>query len=147
MMSSLCNARIAKQRGFTLIEVMIVVAIVGILTAIAYPSYLEHVRKSRRADAQSAMMELAQFMERRFTTTGSYSAAACGDVVLPFTQAPRDGPEVFYNINVVCNATTFTLTAVRAGPMLPDDCGDFTLTNTGARTNTGVYPFERCWRR
>lgn len=147
MMSSLCNARIAKQRGFTLIEVMIVVAIVGILTAIAYPSYTEHIRKSRRADAQSALMELAQFMERRFTTTGSYSAAACADVVLPFTQAPRDGPDAFYNINVVCDATTFTLTAVPAGAMAGDGCGNFTLTNTGARDRTGALPMDRCWRR
>lgn len=134
------------QRGFTLIEVMIVVAIVGMLASIAYPAYQEHIRNSRRADVQSALMELAQFMERRYTTTGTYGPAGCG-VALPFNQAPRDGPEAFYNINLACDATTFTLTATPVGAMAGDGCGNFTLTNTGARNRSGGLPMDRCWRR
>lgn len=72
-----------RIRGITLIELMIVVAIVAILASVAYPSYQDQVRKARRADAQSAMFELAQFMERYFTTNGSYVGA-----VLPFTESP-----------------------------------------------------------
>ena len=56
--------------GFTLIELMIVVAIIAIIAAVAFPSYQEHVRKTRRADAQTALLELSQFMERHYTANG-----------------------------------------------------------------------------
>lgn len=71
-------------RGFTLIEVMIVVAVVAVLAAIAYPSYDEQVRRSRRADAQTALLELSQHMERYFTAKGTYE-----DAELPFNEAPK----------------------------------------------------------
>src|SRR5690606_38472416 len=84
-----------SSAGFTLIEVMIVVAIIGILAAIAYPSYQDHVRKSRRADAQTALLELAQFMERHYTTNGRYLTSANAAPALPFSEAPKDGTTKF----------------------------------------------------
>lgn len=138
------------QRGFSLIELMIVVAVIGVLAAIAYPNYQEYMAKTRRADAQSALSELAQFMERRYTTNGRYGAADCSDVVLPFTQAPRDGGAAFYNIGIVCDATTFKLTAVPTGVMTGDRCGNLTLTQTGARDiedEDDDTTIEQCWRR
>ncbi|WP_331000013.1 type IV pilin protein [Pseudothauera nasutitermitis] len=135
------------QRGFSLIELMIVVVIVGVLASIVYPSYQEHVRKTRRADAQAALMELTQFMERRYTTNGRYGAAGCAGVALPFTRSPKDGGTVFYNIGIVCNADTFTLTAVPTGPMANDACGNLAMTHTGARGRSGGAPMELCWRR
>ena len=80
------NNRIFIQlRGFTLIEVMIVVVIISILAAIAYPAYQSQLQQSRRIDAQTALLELAQYMERYYTTNGSYTGAT-----LPFTASPKD---------------------------------------------------------
>ena len=75
-----------KKNGFTLIELMIVVSIVGILAAIALPSYLEHVKAGHRSEAKANLTELAQFMERYYTENNKYSGATTGS--LPFTQSP-----------------------------------------------------------
>jgi len=127
--------------GFTLVEIMIVVAILGILASIAYPNYVESVRNARRADAQSALLELSQFMERRFSAAGSYGNATCSDVVLPFTSAPKDGGTAFYNLGFqACNGTTYTLRAVPTGAQAGDRCGTLTLTSVGAKG-----PANNCW--
>ena len=68
-------------QGFTLIEVMIVVAVIGILAAIAYPSYQESVTKTRRSAAQGCLVEMAQFMERFYTTNMRYDQTAAGVAV------------------------------------------------------------------
>ena len=65
-----------KQRGFSLIELMIAVAVVGLIASIAYPSYLDYVRKANRAEAQGSILELAQWMEREFTVNGTYRPGA-----------------------------------------------------------------------
>lgn len=137
-----------QQRGFTLLELMIVVVVLGIIAAIAYPSYQEHVNKSRRANAQAALMELAQFMERRYTTTGSYEGGEDdeGDVELPFTQSPREGEVAFYELQLdsaETTATTYTLKAEPVNAMAGDDCGTLTLTHRGVR-GAGQ---DGCWRR
>lgn len=122
------------ERGFTLTELMIVVAIVGILAAIAYPSYQTQVREARRSDAQGALMTLAQFMERYYTLNNTYIGA-----VLPFNQSPIDGGNANYNLALqAVAAQDYVLQAV---PIQADpQCGTLTLTNTGARTPAA------CWR-
>jgi type IV pilus assembly protein PilE len=136
----------AQAPGFTLIELMISVAIVGILAAIAIPSYQDSVRKSRRADAQGAVMNLANAMERHFTESNSYCDAAAGGTVVAScgdgtgdsgtpsigpTQSPETGT-AFYNLTItVPNATTYTLRATPAGAQ--NGNGILELTSTGVR--------------
>lgn len=135
-----------NNKGFTLIELMIVVAIVGILSAIAYPSYQNYVQQARRADAQADLLELAQWMERQFTVNGTYVSDIDGDNDfdaddLPFKKSPADGNDTFYTITPAGTATTFTLTATRAGAQAADRCGTMTVTQTGAKTAAA----NDCW--
>ncbi|MBD8496281.1 type IV pilin protein [Pseudomonas syringae] len=131
----------SKNRGFTLIELMIVVAIVGILAAIAYPSYTEYVKRTHRAAIASLLSEQAQVLERWYSRNGAYNTPAPGPSI--------SGGNAQYGIVAVLNAQDFSLAATGRGVMLNDKCGVFTLTNTGARTNpgaTGMTPRE-CWNR
>lgn len=139
------------QGGFTLIEVMIVVAIVGILAAIAYPSYMEHIRKGNRADAEASLMQLSQFMERYYTGTGRYSLTA-GQTNVPNNPAPPypTGTNYTFTITVGDAGTSYTATATPNNPgvMATDKCGALTLTNTGLKGQTGQnVTTADCWRR
>jgi type IV pilus assembly protein PilE len=134
-----------RRSGFSLIELMVAVAIVGILVAIAYPSYVEQVRRSQRADAQTVLMEGAQFMQRWYAAKNSYSGA---DAKLPYTRSPKDGTQR-YTISVEVpedDPQSFTLTAA---PSATDaKCGNFTLTHTGQKGLSGTHSGEvpDCWR-
>ena len=144
-----------KVRGFTLIELMIAVAIVGILSAIAYPSFVEQLRQSRRADCASALVSLANAMERHYTVNGTYLGAATGgaDTGAPAifaTSSPVDGGEAYYNLTIQnATASTFTVQATPTGAQASDQCGSFTLTNNGRKGLTGAAAglgWEDCWR-
>lgn len=131
-----------KQKGFSLMELMIAVAVVGILASIAYPSYLDYVRKANRGEAQGSILELAQWMERQFTVNGTYRPGGANPT-LPFTTSPKEGGTTTYNFTVTTTANTFTLTGTAAGDQANDDCGNISVTQTGARSSTGSG--SDCW--
>ena len=137
------NYPLKKQHGgFTLIEVMIVVAIVAILSAIAYPSYAEYVRRGHRAEARAGLLQAAQWMERAATATGTYPLTAA------FPNSLKSVPNNRYDISATSDGGTFTLTAAPKGAQTGDRCGNYTLTNTGLRGANGVTTGDivtECW--
>lgn len=150
------NVRVIRRSlaGFSLIEIMIVVAIVAILGAVAFPSYQEHVRKSRRADCTTVMMSLANAMERRYSlsTPASYLAVApTPQIPAGMTTCPPNpgAAGAYYNITMpVATATTFTIRATRAGAQADDKCGELTLTHAGVKGVVGQkagVTVQQCW--
>ena len=133
----------ARNRGFTLVELLIVMVIASVLAMIAVPSYQASVIKSRRADGRVVLNDTAQRLERCYTQFGAYDADDCpiadGEEIL--------SQEGYYLVTVaVDDAATYTLTAAPQGPQEEDgDCGSFAVTNTGARSITGDADIERCW--
>jgi type IV pilus assembly protein PilE len=129
-----------RQRGFNLVELMIVVSIVAILAMIAYPSYQNQVRTSRRAHAQADLMQLVQALERVYAESGCYNpgdAGVCGTGSPPFLPAvsPMDGSRpIWYNIAVTgLTGDAFTLVATPVAGSAQDGDGIQTLDDQGAR--------------
>ena len=128
-------------RGFTLIELMITVAIVGILAAVAYPSYLEQVAKGRRTEAKAILLQANQWMERFYAENYRYDQNTAGVAVTDaalfagrFSQSPPPPAGASYTISLTnLAAQTYRVRAARAGSMAADACGDFVVTHTGAK--------------
>ena len=141
-----------RQRGFTLIEIMIAVAIVGILAAVALPSYRTHVDRARRADARTQLLQAAQFMQRFYAANDQFLNDRGGNGIsdkMPanLKKSPADGPQVYaLAINATTSAYTLTMAPLTGSPLAGDVCGSFTLTSTGARGVTGSKPRDECWK-
>lgn len=129
-----------RRQGFTLIELMVVVAVVAILAAVALPAYSEQVRKSRRGQAQADLVELAQRAERSHTVNNTY-ADFWASVPDDHRVSPRTGT-AHYNLTInvpAANPNAFTLTAtpIAGTPQAVDRCGVMTINQAGRKTHGG----------
>ncbi len=137
-----------QQRGFSLMELMVAVTIIGIIVAVALPSYNSHLLNTRRTTAAACMVEMAQFMERVYTTSMNYGLNAGAATVLPNSSC-RNDLATFYTMSLITTPQTFTLTATPIGAQVKDSkCGILTVTQTGARTAAGsgaAAKVRECW--
>lgn len=136
------------QRGFTLIEVLIVAVIVAVLTAIALPQYTAYVQRSHRAKARAALMQAAQWLERAATAQGAYPERAA----IPSGVLTVEGDRYTIDFKTL-SSSAFVLQATPRDAQARDECGVFELNEAGLRTQsaTALVPAplssQACWNR
>lgn len=136
------------HRGFSMIELLIAVAIVAILAGVAYPAYTEHTKKTRRTEIAALLVEEAQRLERFHSRSGQYSDSP-GPPAHEYEVSVGNG---FYGISAERSERSFVLVAmpVAGALMAGDRCGEFVLENTGKRDNVGMSgdaSVQQCWGR
>lgn len=140
----------ARAAGFTLIELMITVLIIGILAAIAWPQYTQYVLDSNRSTCAARLVELSNHMERYFTENQSYrdstNNAPAVTGFLSSASCPPNQSNPAYTLSIATNSDTeYTLTATPQGRQTNDDCGNLTLDETGDRGASGSASVNECW--
>ncbi len=157
------RSRHALAAGFTLIEVMIVVAIISILAAIALPSYTSYIARANRADARTQLMQVGQFMQRFYGANDRYDTIRDGSVDVidripdSLKQSPADSTALYSleipSATLTNSAYVLRMVPVAGGKMDGDECGTFTLSSTGVRgvivggtAYTSGDLRNRCWK-
>lgn len=134
-----------RLKGFTLIEIMIVIGIMGIIAAIAIPSYTNSVQNARRADCVAVLEETRQKMERYYARNFKYDGVVAGQDYP--AKAPKTGDEIYCSIEVSHNAEgeppSYTITATPEGLHEDDKCGELKIEHTGKRT--AALPVDECF--
>ena len=136
-----------SQKGFTLIELMIVVAIIGIIAGIAYPSYMESVRKSNRADAKASLNDVAQRLQRCYTVYNKYDSEDCSVAETLGSGTIASGEQMYSISAATLSATAFSLEAAPvSGTSQASDakCGTLKLSSTGVKDASGPLGAS-CW--
>jgi type IV pilus assembly protein PilE len=145
---------VKPNAGFTLVELMITVAIVAILGGIAYPSYQAYIKRATRAEARAVVLDIAQKQERYYSSNNSYLA-----ILAPTTAAPTGWQNWSggtgmtsrkYDVSVALGGggTSYTITAAPANGFTDADCGTYTLTSANVRDNSGnTRPSVDCWSK
>lgn len=149
--------RAHSRRGFTLVELLIAIAIVSILAAVALPSFQDQIIRSRRAEGKTALLRAAQLLERHYTVNNTYVTDVALVYGLAAGQAVYSGENPTsaasnYRITVSAQADCpitqcYTLTATQNGGFSDSKCGNLSLTSTGVRGKSGTETAERCWQR
>lgn len=143
-MSALPNS--SAQRGFTLIELMIAVAMVGILVAVALPTYNSVIQKSRRTEAKAALLDLASRQEKFYSINNKYSATASD---LGYSALPANTESGFYSLSITADNTSYTAKATPQGNQAKDSqCYGFAIDGVGKKSNfskTGAVLTGDCW--
>lgn len=145
-----------RFQGFSLTELMIAVVIVAVLASVAIPSYQDSVRRARRADAKTTLLEASQWMERFYTENNRYDQNLGGTAVaLPTSLAssPKEGTTKYYNLSFVSGSLAQNAYTLRAVPISTtdqnnDQCKTLTLTNLGVKGLSGSSAsVDDCWGR
>jgi type IV pilus assembly protein PilE len=137
-----------RQAGFSMLELCAALAVLALLAAIAYPAYTSSLTKGRRADATTALLDLANRMEQYYVANNTFaSATIAAGVTATDVLTSTASTQGYYTLSISAQAAnTYTITATRTGSQAGDSlCGNYSLTSAGVKTVSGSLPSSRCW--